>query len=57
MSDPQIAYRADVSSNKYNETKFSYGLKETSFKERYGNRKRSFRYECYKNDTELSKYI
>ena len=54
---PQIAYRADVSSNKDNETKFSYGLKETSFKERYGNHKRSFRHEQYKLDTELSKYI
>ena len=37
--------------------KQSYGLTETSFMERYGNHKRSFRHERYKNDTELSKYI
>ena len=54
---PQIVYRANVSSNKDNETNFYYGLTETSFKERYGNHKRSFKHERYKNDTELSKYI
>ena len=54
---PQIVYCAEVSNNKDNETKFYYGLTETSFKERYGNHKRSFRHERYKNDTELSKYI
>ena len=54
---PQIVYRTDVSNNKHNETKFYYGLTETSFKERYGNHKRSSRNERYKNDTELSKYI
>ena len=50
-------YHADVSNNKDNETKFCYGLTETSLKERYGNHKRSFKHERYKNDTELSKYI
>ena len=54
---PQIVYRADVSNNKDNETKFYYGLTETSFKKRYGNHKRSFIHEQHKNDTELSKYI
>ena len=49
---PQIVYRADFSNNKDNETKFYYGLKETSFKETYGNHKRSFRHERYENDTE-----
>ena len=53
----QIVYRADVSKNKDNETKFYYGLTETSFKKRYGNHKRSFIHEQHKNDTELSKYI
>ena len=32
----QIIYRADVSNNKVNEAKFYYGLKETLFKEKYG---------------------
>ena len=54
---PQILYHADVSNNKDNETKFYYGLAETSFKKRYGNHKRSFIHEQHKNDTELSKYI
>ena len=54
---PQIVYRADVSRNKDNETKLYYGQRYTSFKERYGNHKRSFRHERYKNDTELSIYI
>ena len=54
---PQIVYRTDVSNNKDNETKFYYGLTETSFKKRYGNHKKSFIHEQYKNDTELSKYI
>ena len=54
---PQIAYHIDVSNNNDNETKFYYGLIETSFKEKYGNHKRSFRNEWYKIDTELSKYI
>ena len=53
----QIVYCADVSNNKDNETKFCYGLTETSFKKRYGNHKRSFIHEQHKNDTELSKYI
>ena len=54
---PQLVYRACVSNNKDNETKFYYDLTETSFKERYGNHRRSFRHERYKNDTKLSKYI
>ena len=49
----KIIYRADVD----NEIKFYYGLTETSFKERYGNHKKSFKYEKYKYETELSKYI
>ena len=53
----QILYCVDVSKSKDNETRFYYGLTETSFKERYGNRKRSFRYDLYKHDTELLKYI
>ena len=36
---PLIVYRADDSNNKDNETKFYYGLTETLFKKRYGNRK------------------
>ena len=54
---PKIIYQADVSNNVDNETKFYYGLTETSFKERYGNHKKSFKYEKYKYETELSKYI
>ena len=54
---PQIVYRADVSNNKDNETKFYYGLTETLFKEIYGNHKRSFRHKWYRSDTELLKYI
>ena len=48
--NPQTVYRADASSNKDKETKFYYGLTETSFKERYGNHKRSFRHERHKMD-------
>ena len=54
---PKVIYRADVSNNKDNETKFYYVLTETSFNKRYGNHKRSFIHEQHKNDTELSKYI
>ena len=54
---PLIVYCANVSNNKDNETNFYYGLTNTSFKERYGSHKRSFRHGRYKNDTELSKYI
>ena len=54
---PQIVDRTDVSNSKDNETKFYYGLTETSFKKRYGNHKMSFIHEQHKNDTELSKYI
>ena len=53
----KIVYRAEVSNNKDNKTKFYYGLTEASFKKRYGNHKRSFIHEQHKNDTELSKYI
>ena len=53
---PQIVYHVDVSSNKDNETKFHYGLTETSFKKRHGNHKRSFIHQQHKNDTELLKY-
>ena len=51
---PQVVYRTDVSNNKVNETKFYYGLTETSFKKRYTNLKRSFMHEQHKNYTELS---
>ena len=54
---PQIVYRADVSNNIDNETKFHYGLTETSFKKRYGNPKRFIIHEQDNNDMELSKYI
>ena len=54
---PQTVYRTHVSNNKDDETQFYYGLTETSFKNRYGNHKRSFIHEQHKNDTELSKYI
>ena len=54
---PQLVYHADVSNNKDNETRFYHDLPEKSFKERYGNHKKSFRHERYKNDTELSIYI
>ena len=53
----QIVQRTNISSNEDSETKSYYGLTETSFKERYGKHKRSFRHEPYKNDTELPKYI
>ena len=54
---PNIIYRADVSNNKDSETKFYYGLTETSFKERYRNHKKSLEHERYRYDTELSKYV
>ena len=54
---PKSVYRVDVSNNKDNETKFHYGLRETSVKKRYGNHKMFFIHEQQKNDTELSKYI
>ena len=55
--NPQIVYRADVSNNKDNETKFYYGLTETSFKERYGNHKRSFRHKRHKMDYQIYQNI
>ena len=46
----QLIYQADVT--------FNYlGLAETTFKERYSNRKSSFNNENIKNSTELSKYV
>ena len=51
---PQVVYCTDVSNNKDNETKFYYGLTETSFKKRYTNLKRSFMHEQHKTYTELS---
>ena len=54
---PRIIYRADVSNDVDNETKFYYGLTDTTFKERYNNHKKSFKHEKYRYNTELSKYI
>ena len=51
---PQIVYRADVSNNKDNETKFYYGLTETSFQKRYGNHKRSFIHEQHNTKMTLN---
>ena len=53
----RIVYRADVSNNVDAETKFYYGLTDTTFKERYNNHKKSFRHERYRYDSELSKYL
>ena len=52
-----MVYRADVSNNVDTETKFYYGLTDTTFKERYNNHKKSFRHERYRYDSELSKYL
>ena len=53
----RIVHRADVSNNVDTETKFYYGLTDTTFKERYNNHKKYFRHERYRYDSELSKYL
>ena len=47
----------DVTNNLGKEYKYYLGLAETTFKERYSNRKSSFKNENSKNSTQLSKYI
>ena len=54
---PKIVYRADVKNLTNDEKKFYLGVTETTFKERFGNHTRDFKYSKYRNSTELSKYI
>ena len=53
----QLIYQADVTNNLADEYKFYLGLTETTFKERYGNHKSSFKNENSQNSTESWKYI
>ena len=53
----QIIYQADVTENLDDEHKYYLGLAETTFKERYGNHKSSFKNENSKSSAELSKYV
>lgn len=50
---PQIFYGAGVSNNFHNESKYSYCLTDTFFKESYHNHKSSFGYERYRHETKL----
>lgn len=50
---PQIFYGAGVSNNFDNESKYSYCLTDTFFKESYHNHKSSFGYERYRHETKL----
>ena len=54
---PGIVYQATVTNNNDDAEKFYYGLRETTFKERYRNHTSSFRHEKNRNETELSNYI
>ena len=54
---PRIIYQADVLTNLNDSKKFSIGLADTAFKERYGNHTRDFRNQHYEKSPELSKYI
>ena len=54
---PKVIYEANVTNTVDNEEKIYIGLTENKFKERYSNHKSSFRYDKYKNSTELSKYV
>ena len=51
-----VIYKADVV-NDSNDEKFYFRLADTTFKERYRNHIRDFKYEKYENSTELAKYI
>ena len=52
-----ISYEAQITSNTSNGHKKYLGAAETSFKERYSNHPRDFKYKKYMKCTELSKYI
>jgi hypothetical protein len=52
-----IIYKARVTSPDDGVIKEYIGMTATTFKERYGNHKKSFKLRRSKNDTELSKYI
>ena len=54
---PKVVYRADVKNTTNDETKFYLGVAETPFKERFRNHMKEFKYDKYRNNTELSKYI
>ena len=52
-----VIHRADVVNGSNDEEKIYFGLADTTFKERYRNYIRGFKYETYENSTELAKYI
>ena len=52
-----VVYKADVSTNNNNNTVSYIGNTGDTFKSRYANHKKSFKYEQYEKETELSKYI
>ena len=54
---PKVSYQAGLTKHTDDTHKYYLGLAETSFKDRYNNRKSSFRNNSQKNSTELSKYI
>ena len=53
----RIVYKATVETSNTRAPKVYIGSTETPFKQRYANHLMSFRYERYRNQTELSKYI
>ena len=52
-----VIIRADMVNDSNDEEKFYFRLADTTFKERYRNCIRNFKYEKYENSTELAKYI
>ena len=54
-NERNIIYQAEVTTSDSKQTYI--GLCDTSFKSRYRNHTCSFRNECYRNSTELSKYV
>ena len=54
---PKVIYQTNVTNNVNNEERFYRGLAETPFKERFRNHAKEFKYDKYRNNTELSKYI
>ena len=52
-----IIYKATVTTNKTNDTKYYIGMTATTFKERYANHTSYFRHKKDSNKTELSKHI
>ena len=53
----KIVYSAKITTNNKQQSKVHCGIKETEFKTRFNNHKKSFRHRRNEKDTELSRYI